>query len=65
VQAALIEQTSKGKKASTAKVVEALRGLSFYTPDEQLIDVLMNGTSCRSHLRARTHVTRALCLRRR
>jgi hypothetical protein len=40
----LIEQTSKGKKASTAKVVEALRGLSFYTPDEQLIDVLLNGT---------------------
>jgi ABC-type taurine transport system substrate-binding protein len=53
VQAALIEQTSKGKKASTAKVVEALRGLSFYTPDEQLIDVLMNGAAYRSHLRAR------------
>lgn len=42
IEAALIEQTSKGKKASTAKVVEALRGLSFYTPDEQLIDVLLN-----------------------
>jgi len=41
-QAVLIEQASRGKKASSTKVLEALRWLTFYKVGEDLVDLLLN-----------------------